>query len=46
MTSFRQLDANRRNARHSTGPLTEEKDEAIAAECRVSLAILVRTSVR
>jgi hypothetical protein len=24
MTSFRQLDANRRNARHSTGPVTEE----------------------
>ncbi len=24
MTSLRQLDANRRNARHSTGPLTEE----------------------
>ena len=24
MTSFRQIDANRRNARHSTGPLTEE----------------------
>jgi hypothetical protein len=24
MTSFRQLDANRRNARHSTGPVTDE----------------------
>src|ERR1700724_3232763 len=24
MTSFRQLDANRRNARHSTGPVTED----------------------
>src|SRR6478752_3288336 len=24
MTSIRQLDANRRNARHSTGPVTEE----------------------
>ena len=24
MTTFRQLDANRRNARHSTGPVTEE----------------------
>ena len=23
MTSFRQLDANRRNARHSAGPVTE-----------------------
>src|ERR1019366_5868376 len=24
MTSFRQIEANRRNARHSTGPLTQE----------------------
>src|SRR4249919_976825 len=24
MTSFRQLDANRRNARHSTGPVTDD----------------------
>jgi hypothetical protein len=24
MTSFRQIDANRRNARKSTGPITEE----------------------
>src|ERR1700677_3326015 len=24
MTSFKQIDANRRNARHSTGPVTEE----------------------
>jgi hypothetical protein len=24
MTSFRQIEANRRNARHSTGPMTEE----------------------
>jgi len=24
MTTFKQIEANRRNARHSTGPITEE----------------------
>src|SRR4051794_34434295 len=31
MTSFRRIDANRRNARLSTGPVTEEGQEKVAS---------------
>jgi hypothetical protein len=32
MTSFRQIEANRRNARLSTGPVTEEGKRRLTAE--------------
>jgi hypothetical protein len=36
MTSSRQIEANRRNAQLSTGPVTKEGN--VAAECRASWA--------
>jgi hypothetical protein len=46
MTSFRQIQANRRNARKSTGPITEEgKQRSRCNEVRHGLAaetVLVR----
>ena len=37
MSSFRQIEANRRNARLSTGPVTEE-GKKVAAKCRSVMA--------
>ena len=38
MTSFRQIEANPRNAQLSTGPVTEEGKRICPAECRSSWA--------
>jgi hypothetical protein len=36
MSSFRQIEANRRNARLGTGPVTEDGQEKVAAKCASS----------
>jgi hypothetical protein len=38
VTSFRQIEANRRNARKSTGPTTEEGKQSLPLQCRPSWA--------
>jgi hypothetical protein len=45
MTSFRQIEANRRNARKSTGPVTEECKQRSRCEAAVAAGFDTETAI-